>query len=37
MIRKILTLLLLAVAVTAAVAAAQSRDEIARYRAMRRM
>jgi hypothetical protein len=37
MIRKILTLALLAVAATAAVLAVQSRAEIARYRDMRRM
>lgn len=37
MIRKLLVLVLLAVVATAAVAAAQSREEIARYRDMRRM
>ncbi len=37
MIRRILVLMLLAAAVTAAVAAVQSREEIARYRDMRRM
>ncbi len=37
MIRKLLVLVLVAVAATAAVLAVQSRDEIARYRAMREM
>ena len=37
MIRKILLLVLLATAATAAVLAFQSRGEIARYRAMREM
>jgi hypothetical protein len=37
MIRKFLLLVLLATVATAAVLTAQSRDEIARYRAMRQM
>lgn len=37
MIRKLLVLVLLAVAVTAAVLTVQSRDEIAKYRDLSRM
>jgi hypothetical protein len=37
MIRKFLLLVLLAIATTAAILAMQSRDEIARYRAIREM
>ncbi len=37
MIRKLLMLVLVAVAATAAVLAVQSRGEIARYRALREM
>ena len=37
MIRKILILLLLVIAAIATVLAVQSREEIARYRTMRRM
>lgn len=37
MIRKVLVVVLMAVAATAAVLAVQSRDEIARYRDLSRM